>query len=116
MARVLEDPRIAASHHAPLPVPLRHPLQLGSLELADRSNTPLQPPQLGEGHRILFAAPRESLDSQKLENALATISHEPGKEHCRSYSEERTNSHNAHHRPDSEVRAGNKMAAETISD
>src|SRR5207248_3340295 len=32
----------------------------GSLELADRSNTPSQPPQLAEGHRILFVPRRES--------------------------------------------------------
>ncbi|MGH6713349.1 MAG: AAA family ATPase [Bradyrhizobium sp.] len=37
------------------------------------SSTPLQPPQPGEGHRILFATHSESLDPQKWENALENL-------------------------------------------
>src|SRR5262249_28339846 len=43
-----------------LPAQLRRPRLLGTREPADRSNNPLQPPQVGEGHRILFAASTES--------------------------------------------------------
>src|SRR5258706_7623097 len=42
-------------------VPPRRPQQPGSLEPADRSNTPLPASSVREGHRILFAALCESL-------------------------------------------------------
>ena len=42
--------------------------------------------------------------------------HESGKEHGRSYGQERPHCRNAHHHPDSEVRTGNVLAAKAISD
>jgi hypothetical protein len=58
---------------APQPVPIPHPRPLGSLELASRSNSPSQAPSVREGHRILFAARRESPDSRKVGTALAFL-------------------------------------------
>src|SRR5258705_1308453 len=61
-------------------VPPRRPQQPGSLEPADRSNTPLPASSVREGHRILFAALCESLrftENGKCSSGMGDLFGEP---------------------------------------